>query len=84
MSLFSRFSQLMPAVFALLFAGGLSAQELYTMPQGVRSRVSSFENLNGVKGAGGQTNKTAKGNAFESLAAGQTKSLLNINSAGII
>ncbi|HJP63861.1 MAG TPA: glycoside hydrolase family 172 protein [Mucilaginibacter sp.] len=81
---FRRFSQLLLMFTAVLFAGRVCAQELYIMPQGVQSRVSSFENLNGVKGAGGQTNKTAKGNAFESLLAGQTKSLLNISSAGII
>ncbi|HTI58400.1 glycoside hydrolase family 172 protein [Mucilaginibacter sp.] len=84
MTSFIRFTKFIMPLTALLFAGKLSAQELYTMPQGVNSRVSSFENLNGVKGAGGQTNKTAKGNAFESLLAGQTKSLLNVNSAGII
>ncbi|HTK22344.1 MAG TPA: glycoside hydrolase family 172 protein, partial [Mucilaginibacter sp.] len=33
---------------------------------------------------GGKTNKTAKGNAFESLKAGESKTLLNVNSAGII
>jgi len=72
-------------VVALLgFAGKLSAQELYSAPKGQRSRVSSFENLNGVKGEGGKTNQGAKGNAFESLAAGQSKTLLVTNSAGII
>ena len=65
MTSFSRFTKFIMPLTALLFAGKLSAQELYTMPQGVNSRVSSFENLNGVKGEGGQTNKTAKGSAFE-------------------
>jgi len=66
------------------FAERLSAQELYSAPKGARSKVSSFENLNGVKGNGGKTNHTGKGNAFESLAAGETKSLLVTHSAGII
>ncbi len=71
-------------VAILCFAGRLSAQELYSMPKGQQSRVSSFENLNGVKGNGGKTNQTAKGNAFESLKAGESKTLLEVSSAGII
>jgi hypothetical protein len=68
----------------LVVAGRLSAQELYIMPKGVQSRVSSFENLDGRKGEGGKTNKGAKGNAFESLKAGESKTLLDVRSAGII
>ncbi len=68
----------------LICAGGLSAQELYIMPKGIQSRVSSFENLNGQKGEGGKTNKGAKGNAFESLKAGESKTLLDVHSAGVI
>lgn len=62
----------------------VNAQELYTMPSGIQSAMSSFENPNGIKGQGGKTNKTAKGNAFESLKAGESKTLLNIKGAGII
>lgn len=61
----------------------LPAQD-YLFPAGVQSRVSSFENPNGVKGAGGQTNKTAKGNAFERLQPGETKMLLDVKGAGVI
>jgi len=72
-------------LFSALCCGiNVSAQELHSMPKGQQSHTSSFENLNGVKGAGGKTNKTAKGNAFESLKAGESKTLLNIKSAGII
>ncbi len=71
-------------LLSLVSAGRLSAQELYIMPKGVRSRVSSFENLNGQKGEGGKTNKGAKGNAFESLKAGESKTLLDVHSAGVI
>src|SRR6476660_2241306 len=60
------------------------AQELYQMPSNTQSRVSSFENMNGLKGEGGKTNKTAKGNAFEFVKAGETKILLDIKSAGCI
>jgi hypothetical protein len=62
----------------------LVAQEVYRMPEGVQSRVSSFENINSVKGAGGQTNLSAKGNAFESMKAGETKTLLDVKGSGII
>jgi len=61
-----------------------NAQELYQLVPNTQSRVSSFENLNGLKGGGGKTNKTAKGNAFEFVKAGETKTLLHIKSTGII
>lgn len=60
------------------------AQTLYDFPAGTTSGLSSFENMNGVKGAGGKTNKTAKGNAFEMVMPGETKTLLDITGAGII
>ena len=62
----------------------LQAQELFRIPEGASSSISSFENMNGVKGAGGKTNKGAKGNAFESLKAGEAKTLLQVSGAGII
>ncbi|MEO6851550.1 MAG: glycoside hydrolase family 172 protein, partial [Mucilaginibacter sp.] len=65
-------------------ADQLSAQQLYSMPQGKQSRVSSFENMNGVKGHGGETNQGAKGNAAEPIEAGESKTLLDVNSAGVI
>jgi hypothetical protein len=61
------------------------AQQLYQMPEGIQqSTISTFENINGIKNAGGKTNKTAKGNAFEDLKAGTSKTLLNVQGAGII
>ena len=66
------------------FAFALQAQQLYEIPKGAESRVSSFENPNGLKGNGGKTNKTAKGNAFELIKPGETKTLLNINGEGSI
>src|ERR1700749_80101 len=74
---------------AFLFLGlgwmlGAGGQELYRMPPKAESRVSSFENLNGAKGRGGQSNRTAKGHAFESLKAGESKVLLDISSAGML
>ena len=63
----------------------MSAQNLYILPENFNSSsLSSFENLNGLKGEGGKTNQTAKGNAFEPLKSGQSKTLLEIEGAGII
>lgn len=61
-----------------------ASQAIYEMPLKTESRLSSFENPNGIKGNGGKTNKTAKGNAFEVLRPGETKMLLNITGEGII
>ena len=68
----------------LIAAFTVTAQQLYEMPQGVQSRLSSFENPDGIKGNGGKTNKTAKGNAFEWIQSGETKTLLNVNGEGTI
>ncbi len=63
---------------------GAAAQQLYEIPKKADSRLSSFENPNGLKGQGGKTNKTAKGRAFEVIKTGETKTLLNISGEGII
>ena len=69
----------------LVFIGSpIYSQELFQKPAGVKSRVSSFENINGKKSSGGKTNKGAKGNAFEWMKAGESKSLLDIQATGII
>lgn len=68
----------------LLCSANLFAQEPYTMPAGQQSQVSSFENPNGLKGNGGQMNGGAKGHAFDRLASGETKTLLESHSPGII
>jgi hypothetical protein len=61
-----------------------AAQTIYEMPVKTESRLSSFENPNGIKGNGGKTNKTAKGNAFEWVKPGEVKMLLDITGEGII
>ena len=73
-------------MFVIFISVGLcvQGQEIYEMPANAQSRLSSFENPNGVKGAGGKTNKTAKGNAFEMLEGGATKTLLDITGEGTI
>lgn len=77
-----RKSFLMAAV--LTAAISVSAQELYLKPAQATTGWSSFENLNGVKNAGGQRNKEAKGAAFASVKAGETKVLLDVKGTGII
>jgi len=77
----------MRIIFLLFFnciALLLSGQQLYQMPTGVESRVSSFENLNGVKAGGGKTNKGGKGHASELVKPGEEKTLLNISGEGSI
>ena len=70
---------------AFISLRGLNAQVLYILPDEFKSSsMSSFENLNGVKGMGGKSNHSAKGNAFEGLKSGESKTLLNITGAGII
>src|ERR1700741_4745138 len=61
-----------------------TAQQLYELPKNVESRLSSFENPNGIKGQGGKTNKTAKGRAFEDLKPGETKTLIDVKGEGSI
>jgi len=71
-------------VLCLILTNTSQAQSLYEMPANPQSRLSSFENLNGIKGNGGKTNKTAKGNAFENMEPGETKKLLDIKGEGTI
>lgn len=71
-------------ILLLGFTCALCGQSLYEMPKSAESRLSSFENPNGVKGQGAQANKTAKGNAFEFVKPGETKTLLDINGQGTI
>jgi len=74
------------AFFLIIFlANAAFSQNLYTLPENFRSSsVSSFENLNGIKGSGGKSNHSAKGNAYEELKAGQSKTLLELEGPGII
>ena len=71
-------------IWCVLWGFLSQAQSLYEMPVNPQSRLSSFENPNGVKGNGGKTNKTAKGNAFEFMEPGETKNLMDIKGEGTI
>ncbi len=58
--------------------------DLFIKPQGVQTRWSSFENLKARRAGGGLENKGAKGHAFERLAAGETKTLLDVKGSGTV
>ena len=64
-------------------AGG-STNKLYEFDKNATTRWSSPENLNGVKGVGGQENDAAKGHAFDGIESGASRWLLNVSGAGII
>jgi len=57
---------------------------LFEKPRRVQTRWASFENLTAGKGAGGLENNGAKGHAFDHLAAGETKTLLDVTGSGLI
>ena len=73
-------------LLALPWCEATSAQrgELFRKADGTVTRWSSFENLNGVKGRGGMENKGAKGHPYDSIKAGETKTLLDIKGCGIV
>jgi len=67
-----------------LSASILQGRDLFKMDRKAKTRWSSFENLNGVKGQGAKANKGGKGHPFERLNAGQSITLLDIQESGII
>jgi hypothetical protein len=72
-------------VGALLLTGGtLHAQgaDLFRKPKGTVTRWSSFENPAGAKGVGGMENEGAKGHAFDDIAAGASRTLMDVTGSG--
>ncbi|CAN5697447.1 hypothetical protein BH10BAC2_BH10BAC2_14640 [soil metagenome] len=61
-----------------------NSDNLFEYNENIETRWSSPENMNGVKGEGGKENNTAKGHAFDSIAAGATYTLLDIKEQGMI
>lgn len=57
---------------------------LFDRPKDMRTRWASFENPRGEKGAGGMTNRGAKGHAFDRMAPGQTYELMNVQESGVV
>ena len=60
----------------------VSASDLAKRRPGAHTHWSSFENPTAGKGAGGSENRGAKGHAFDSIAVGETKTLLDVKGAG--
>ena len=58
--------------------------DVFRFNEKVQTRWSSFENLNGIKGAEGQENNGAKGHAYDQLPAGSELTLLDVNGPGMI
>ncbi len=74
-------------LFALLLAtavGGQEKLELFHRKPGSTPRWITFENPTGAAGAGGKENRGGKGHPAEPLAAGETKTLLEMRGAGVI
>lgn len=57
---------------------------LFEYNDNMEARWSSPENMNGEKGAGGRENNSAKGHPYDSIPAGKSYSLLDIQAQGII
>lgn len=71
-----------PACIACICLLPLAAEDISKRRPGAETRWASFENITAAKGAGGKENRGAKGHAFDSLAAGETKTLLDLKGAG--
>lgn len=82
------------AVAALVFAAGCTtlppatpmqaSDAVYTMPADAQTRWATFENPTAAKGAGGSTNKGAKGSAYTTVLPGQEAVLLDVQGSGIV
>ena len=70
--------------FAALSLLSAADSDLAKRRPGVHTRWSSFENPTAGKGTGGSENRGAKGHAFDAIAAGETKTLLDVKGAGEI
>jgi len=57
---------------------------IYEKGPGIQTRWSSFENLKAGRGQAALENMGAKGHAFDRLAAGETKTLLDVSGSGLI
>jgi len=58
--------------------------QLFEKPRGVQTRWFSFENTSAERGGAGTENRGAKGHAFDQLAAGETKTLLDVGGCGTV
>lgn len=58
--------------------------DLFLIPEGVRTRWTSSENPRGKKGAGAKENKGAKGHAFDEIKAGEKLTLMDVEGPGVV
>jgi hypothetical protein len=58
--------------------------KLFEKPRGVQTRWFSFENTAPGRGRAGLENRGAKGHAFDTVAPGETKTLLDVTGSGTI
>jgi hypothetical protein len=58
--------------------------QLFEYSDQIKPRWFSFENINGGKGSGGKENNGAKGHPCDYIKPGESKTLLEMNEAGII
>ena len=65
-------------------SGNIFPEKLYEYSDQIEPRWFSFENISGAKGAGGKENHGAKGHPCDYLKPGETKTLLNMQEAGMI
>jgi hypothetical protein len=63
---------------------GNPSQNMFQYTDNMETRWVSFENTSGAIGSGGMENSGAKGHACDSIAAGATKVLLDMEGPGII
>ncbi len=70
------------ALSSVLFPA--SAENWYEKPDSLETRWSSFENPLGTKGFAAVENQGGKGHAFDSLAPGESKILLDVQGSGIL
>jgi hypothetical protein len=61
-----------------------AGQELFSFPEGVRTRWQSFENRTGEKGKAGMENRGAKGHAMDVIPAGKSVTLLDVKGSGVV
>ena len=70
--------------FGNSFAQSPNNKSLFKFDNNSSTRWSSPENRNGIKEEGGRENNKAKGHPYDTIVAGHSYSLLNIQSPGII
>ena len=71
-------------IFTFCAVSWAQPDDLFRKPSKATTGWSSFENLNAVKGQGAMENRGAKGHAFDSLEAGESKVLLDVKGSGMI